>query len=72
MSDLESRGIVAKTKALSSCEVTTQQIYDFDFAYAKISFSHDAAPIPEATFPHHVAQFTYAENQMVSEMTIFV
>ena len=36
---------VAKTKALIRCAVTAQLICLFVFAYAKSSFSHDAAQL---------------------------
>ena len=43
--DLESRGIVAKTKALISFAVTAKLICAFVFAYADCWFSHVAAQI---------------------------
>ena len=36
---------IEKTKALISCAVTAQLICVFDFAYAKIRFSHNEAQI---------------------------
>ena len=45
ISDLESRGIVAKTKGLISFAVTAKLICGFVFAYAKSWFSHDVAHI---------------------------
>ena len=39
---------IAKTKALISCSVTAQLIWDFVFAYAKIRFSHTEAQFIKA------------------------
>ena len=54
-SDRGSRGIVlyvAKTNALISCQLTTQLICAFVFAYAKTRLSHDAVHLVRFHFPY--------------------
>ena len=41
---------VANTKALISCAVTAQLIFDIDFAKAKIQFSHVSTPMINVSF----------------------